>query len=83
MELELEKCAGGYRRDVLVDAADRVDGAWVPEDGILHADNEDVVWNVWRALHSIEGDARDAGVTSVAVAAEEIAEELEEMFSED
>lgn len=81
MELEFEKCVGGYRRDVLVDAAERVDGAWVPEDGVLHADNEDVVWNVWRALHSIEADARDAGVTSVGDAAEEIALEIEDLFS--
>lgn len=81
MELELEHCDAGYRKDVLVEAADRVDGAWVPEDGVLHADNEDVVWNVWRALHSVAESARDDGVEAVARAADDVADVLEEMFS--
>lgn len=83
MEIEFEQLAGGYRYDVLEDSCSGVDGAFARKEenaGVLIADNEDAVWNVWRGAQRIEEKAEDAGAKGVADAAVAVQDAIEELF---
>lgn len=83
MEIEFEQLAGGYRYDVLEDSCSGLDGAYARREddaGVLIADNEDAVWNVWRNAKKIEEKAEDDGVQGVVDAAVAVQEAIEELF---
>lgn len=83
MELEFDELGQGYRFDILEDAASRVDGARAWKEGgagVLYCDNEDAVWNVWRAAGRLEDKFRDDGVESMAEDAVAVQDAIEELF---
>jgi len=85
MEIEFESLSGGYRFDVLEDASSRVDGSRVWKDdgvAVLYCENEDAVWNVWRAAGKLEDKFRSDGATGIADAAEAVQDEINELFGE-
>jgi hypothetical protein len=86
MEIEFERLSGGYRFDVLEDASSRVDGSrvWKNDEGVavLYCENEDAVWNVWRAAGALEEEFREGGATGIGDAAEAVQEEINALFGE-
>lgn len=84
MEIKFENLSGGYRYNVLEDAAFSVDGAdvWKNDDSVavLYCENEDTVRNVCRVAGELEEKFRDDGAKGIADSAEAIQEEINELF---